>query len=100
LNETDLVWTSSKDGQLGTGEVIQINLSNGDHVITLTATDAEGFNGSAEVNVTVVFGVPNIIIEERVNGENAFEDKVNESGSQSISVYPNELCFDCEVKGE
>ncbi len=93
INGTSLVWTSSKDGQLGTGEAVYKNLSLGDHVITLNATDAEGFVGSAQVNVTVVFGVAEI---KEVDNE---EDNVSgeKVGSQNISVYPNELCFDCEV---
>ncbi len=95
VNGTSLVWTSSKDGQLGTGEAVYKNLSLGDHVITLTATDAEGFMGSLEVNVTVVFGVLNIVIQELVNGEAVSDEKV---GSKNISVYPNELCFECEVE--
>ena len=100
LNETDLVWTSSKDGQLGTGESIYKNLSLGDHVITLTATDGKRFNGSAGVNVTVRSGVLDVIIEEPINKtyeENVSDEEINNYGKQDINIYPSELCFDCEV---
>jgi hypothetical protein len=49
----NLVWTSSLDGQLGTGGSTQASLSAGQHVISLVATDSEGVSDSAAVNITV-----------------------------------------------
>jgi hypothetical protein len=49
-----LVWTSSMDGQIGTGGSVQASLSASDHVITLAATDSQGASGSDAVNITVV----------------------------------------------
>ncbi len=50
----DLEWSSDVDGVLGTGEALTVNdLSVGDHVITLTATDAEGVEGTATIDIVV-----------------------------------------------
>jgi chitinase len=54
LIEGALVWTSSIDGQIGTGKAAQASLSPGVHTITLTATDSGGASNTATVTVTVV----------------------------------------------
>lgn len=49
-----LVWTSSIDGEIGTGAAFTKNdLSEGVHVITLTGTDADGLVGTAEVEIAI-----------------------------------------------
>ena len=49
-----LMWTSSVDGQIGSGNAVTKNdLSAGQHTITLTATDAGGQTGSASINLTI-----------------------------------------------
>jgi PKD repeat protein len=54
LTGASLVWTSSRDGQIGTGtSFTRNNLSLGTHTITLTATDSNGANGSATVVIHV-----------------------------------------------
>ena len=59
LTGSALVWSSSLDGSIGTGTSFTRNdLSPGDHVITLTATDTEGASGSATANLTIT-DVPN-----------------------------------------
>jgi subtilisin family serine protease len=49
-----IVWTSSLDGQIGTGPNIVAALSGGEHVVTATATDEKGATGSASISVTVM----------------------------------------------
>ena len=57
LTGSSLVWTSSIDGQIGTGEsFIRNDLSVGTHTITLTATDSNGATGSDSVSITVTPG--------------------------------------------
>ena len=52
-----LVWTSSKDGRLGTGNTfIKNNLSKGNHTITLTAAGTNGRKGSASVRISIEKG--------------------------------------------
>ncbi|HDZ84527.1 MAG TPA: DUF2341 domain-containing protein, partial [Nitrospirae bacterium] len=49
-----LVWTSDRDGQIGTGLTFAITtLSRGIHVITLTAADGSGGQGTAVMTITV-----------------------------------------------
>ena len=50
---TSLVWTSSKDGQIGTGGSFSTTLSDGTHTITAEVTDLGGKTGSASINITV-----------------------------------------------
>lgn len=54
LSGDSLVWTSSLDDELGTGNGFQRNdLSVGAHTITLTVTDSAGLTGSKSVKITV-----------------------------------------------
>jgi Bacterial Ig-like domain (group 2) len=49
-----LVWTSSLDGSLGTGDSLTTSgLTLGDHLITLTASDSQGSTGVDSVMVSV-----------------------------------------------
>src|SRR6185436_3595388 len=54
LSGASLVWTSSINGQIGTGtSVSTIALSLGTHTITLTATDSRGATNAASITVTI-----------------------------------------------
>jgi hypothetical protein len=53
LPDTALRWSSSRDGNLGTGSQVLVSLSPGEHVITLTATDSDGNVTTATVQVYV-----------------------------------------------
>jgi parallel beta-helix repeat protein len=54
LTGASLVWTSSIDGQIGTGESFTRNdLSIGTHTITLVATDSQGAQGTDSVTIIV-----------------------------------------------
>lgn len=46
-------WTSSRDGQIGTGGSFSRQLTVGSHTITLTCTDAQGLTGTASVTVSM-----------------------------------------------
>ena len=48
-----LVWTSSRDGQIGNGTSFQRVLSVGTHTITAKATDSQGSTTKAQHSVTV-----------------------------------------------
>lgn len=48
-----LAWSSSRDGALGSGESLTVNLSRGAHVLTLQATDSEGGIGFASTTIWV-----------------------------------------------
>lgn len=57
LTGTKLVWTSSADGQIGTGNTFQKSgLSVGTHTITLTVTDSNSFTDTDTVTITITTG--------------------------------------------
>ena len=50
----NLVWTSNRDGVIGTGFVFTTNLSSmGRHTIVLTATDSGGLSAADSIEVRV-----------------------------------------------
>jgi serine protease len=53
---SQLAWTSSVAGSLGTGSDIWVSLPDGSETITLTATDNFGQGGTATVNITLQSG--------------------------------------------
>ncbi|MDB4891615.1 MAG: peptidase and in kexin sedolisin [Gemmatimonadetes bacterium] len=54
LSGASLVWTSSRDGQIGTGAVIVTpSLTLGTHTITLTARDSKGATAIATMTLTI-----------------------------------------------
>ena len=53
LAESALTWMSSIEGELDTGRQILETLSLGQHIITLVATDSDGYKSSDSVSVFV-----------------------------------------------
>jgi hypothetical protein len=61
LSDSALIWSSDKDGQIGTGtSFIRNDLSIGTHTITLTATFQNGEVGSASVTIMIMAIAPTI----------------------------------------
>jgi subtilisin family serine protease len=57
LSGASLVWTSSRDGQIGTGtSFTRYNLSVGSHTITLTATDSKGAKATTTRTIAITAG--------------------------------------------
>ncbi|HUP73823.1 MAG TPA: S8 family serine peptidase [Acidimicrobiales bacterium] len=50
---TNLVWSSNKDGQIGSGASFSAVLSVGTHTVTATATDSDGAAGSSSITLAV-----------------------------------------------
>lgn len=56
MDDESLRWSSSEDGDLGGGQTLEVNandLTPGEHVITLTATDSGNNTGQATVAIEV-----------------------------------------------
>lgn len=51
IADADLQWTSSLDGNLGTGSYLEFNLSPGTHIIILTAMDSANIAGADTITV-------------------------------------------------
>ncbi len=49
----NLVWTSDRDGPIGTGGSVSTTLGDGNHIISASVTDSGGASGSASISVTV-----------------------------------------------
>ena len=71
---SQLVWQSSRDGQIGTGGSFTRVLSTGTHTITATVTDGGGMTSAASRSVTVTSGTtttntaPSVTISSPANG--------------------------------
>lgn len=53
LAGSSLVWTSSRDGQFGTGTSFNAFLSAGTHVVTLRVTDSQSNASTATITLTI-----------------------------------------------
>ncbi|MCP4714167.1 MAG: PQQ-binding-like beta-propeller repeat protein, partial [Deltaproteobacteria bacterium] len=54
LSGEALVWSSDRDGRIGTGETVTCDdLSPGSHTVTLTATDTQALSSSADINIFI-----------------------------------------------
>ena len=62
LSGSSLVWTSTQDGELGTGTLLsRSDLSVGAHTIALKATDSDGSTGTAQVSITIAANQPPVV---------------------------------------
>ena len=72
LPASGLSWYSSRDGLLGHGDYLLVNnLSQGNHLLRLLATDSQGYSGLAEVAVSIVQGgnnSPSVRIDNPADG--------------------------------
>lgn len=68
LPEESTVWSSSRDGALGTGWNLDRMLSSGTHIISLIVTDSGGKSDTASVEITVRDPNPTASISGRVTG--------------------------------
>jgi hypothetical protein len=54
LSGSALVWCSSLDGEIGTGQSFSATLTEGAHLVILTATDADGNTDTDQISLTIV----------------------------------------------
>lgn len=53
IPEDKMTWVSDRDGPLGKGNNLKVQLGGGTHKITLIVIDSEGIESSAEITLTV-----------------------------------------------
>lgn len=69
LLTTSLVWTSTREGQIGTGTSFSTaTLSGGEHTITLTATDTDNASHSTSITIFAQNATPVVSIDNPVSG--------------------------------
>ena len=80
-----VVWTSSVDGEIGTGSLVQRpDLSFGTHTIAATATDSGGFSDSESITITIVNDPPTVEITNPSDGDEFFQaQSINLRGESS-----------------
>jgi hypothetical protein len=91
---SSLVWTSSLDGQIGTGTGFSRSLSVGSHTVTAKVVDRGGLSGSKQVSVTVTapLSSDNPTLTARgykVKGQHTIDLKWTGITSSRADVYRN-----------
>lgn len=84
LSGGSVSWSSSLDGDLGTGSpLMTTGLSVGSHTVTVTVADSRGLQGTDEITVTVgANGVPTASISQPADGSSFEEGQaINFAGS-------------------
>jgi YVTN family beta-propeller protein len=87
-----LVWTSDRDGLLGTGAALDLEaiaLSEGCHVITLTATDSGGLSNTEYVRICVFTSAPPTVNLSLTAGWNMVSVPVTPGNSSVSVVFPD-----------
>jgi len=70
-------WSSNIDGELGTGEVLDLRLSEGDHVITMTVADDLGGTHFASVSIVVRPYMPDPVVQAvEINNDHPIEGDI------------------------
>ncbi len=116
LSDDSLVWTSNKDGEIGEGEEFtRDDLSEGEHTITLTATNSLGEKTTVSITITIGEGTPTttttppvvstttIEVDERLesNCYNWPEEEfspTNNSGDVTVSLNEGDAAVDFTLK--
>ncbi|MBF0205051.1 MAG: hypothetical protein HQK67_12280, partial [Desulfamplus sp.] len=105
LPETNLSWSSDKDGIIGSGESFSTTeLSVNTHIITLTATDNEGLKGRVSITVTIGNASPVALITSPANNStHAFGKTITFSGTgtdvEDEELTENSLKWDSDIAG-
>ncbi|HUF37627.1 MAG TPA: S8 family serine peptidase, partial [Anaerolineales bacterium] len=91
---SSLVWTSSLDGQIGTGGSFSAVLSDGTHTITASVTDSGGSSGSDSITLTVGGGggtdpITLSVNAYKVKGEKYADLAWSGATSTNVDIYRN-----------
>lgn len=91
-----IIWTSSIDGQLGTGSNLVVSLTEGVHQVTASITDSDNATSEDSISLTVnhVNVAPTVTIQSPADGSN-----VNESETVTFAGEASDL-EDGDLSGE
>jgi len=98
-----LVWRSGRDGVLGTGNsLVTPDLSRGQHLITLSVTDADGMSRAASVTIHVgsVTPIP-ACVGDCNEGGGVTIDEIITGINIALGLVPSDQCtpFDSDASG-
>jgi hypothetical protein len=85
-----LVWTSDRDGQIGTGGSFSAVLSNGTHTITASVSDSGSLTGSGSVTITAVSGKDGVELTAtayKIKGDKYADLTWNGATLTNVDVY-------------
>jgi hypothetical protein len=92
---SSLVWSSSRDGGLGSGASLTTSgLSVGTHTITASATDSGGLASNAQISVTITAPPGGSPVQIQVRVASGDDDTEEEGGPISRGSSDLELIFD------
>jgi len=96
LTGDSLIWSSDKDGRIGTGEFFSLsNLSVNAHTINLTVTDQQGTQNFTTIKITIIPST--ISVGQGASTEaikNHFIDCYNRNGGQAVLFDPASAVYD------
>jgi subtilisin family serine protease len=88
-----MVWTSSEEGQIGTGGSFSAALSDGTHTITASVTDSGGLTGNASVTITFVASsgveISLSVVARKVKGVKYADLTWSGANSTNVDIYRN-----------
>ncbi|MGD2029767.1 MAG: PKD domain-containing protein [Desulfobacterales bacterium] len=85
-----LVWTSDRDGQIGTGGSFRAVLSNGTHTITASVSDSGSLTGSGSITITAVSGKDGVELTataHKIKGDKYADLTWNGATLTNVDVY-------------
>ena len=103
VGEDLLIWTSDRDGEIGTGTQFTVDdLSSGTHIITVTAMDSDGEKGVDAFTITIgdISDVTNTINFREAGQEYGLDDVGVNAASLAFADYDNDEDLDIYVNTE
>ena len=94
LDGASVVWTSDRDGQLGTGALLSVSpadLSEGQHLITVTATDSAGHAVTAAETISIAHSDAPRVMAQIV------DDDIEISWPAVYDVWQLQECLDIDI---
>ncbi len=83
-----LVWSSSLDGQIGTGGSFTKVLSGGTHTITASVIDSGGLSGSASITITVENPTGSTVTVTSLKGSSSTVNKKFWKATVTVEINP------------